>query len=213
MPCSDLSARAGAELQDTGRAARFGRYSSLQPLCSRVRRRRSALLRRRISFLLIPTPKSGVRVVRFGLDSAGTQKTSLKMSKWMIILGWSVIANHSQGALRSAHASRRCTRRPSLCVYIYIYRPCARLMNGDRERGRVICADTCRERQETGIKPAGASADGERRYRSRTREKRSLGKAAAGAALGRGGGTSPFVNALIFSPGGANCCLFLLLRV
>lgn len=84
-------------------------------------------------------------------------------------------------------------------------------MKIDTYRGRVICADTCRERQETGIKPAGAGADGERRYCSRTWEKRSLGKAAAGAALRGGGGTSPLVNALIFSLGGANCCLFLLL--
>lgn len=44
----------------------------------------------------------------------------------------SVITNHPQAHLHSAHASRRRTQRPNLCAYIYIYIPCAGLMNEDR---------------------------------------------------------------------------------
>lgn len=38
-----------------------------------------------------------------------------------------------------------------------------------------------------------------------------LAKQRRGPVWGEVGGMSPLVNALIFSPGGANCCLFLLL--
>ena len=72
-------------------------------------------------------------MARFGLDSAGTQETSIEMNRWGGILGFlSVITNHPRACLYSAHASRCRTQRLNLCASMYIYTPCAGLMSEDR---------------------------------------------------------------------------------